>query len=231
MPRPTIAARGRSGFVVVAMAGTRTTIRRARRTIRSGRGSGLLRRSRPTTVMTVRLRSVGIGMTLAAGLMQSCQPACAPTPPAAVVHTTGRCARLGPSGRGRHGGGLHRRRRPARARRHGVAVRGDGHARTRRLQRRARAVGPSLRRRHHPRRDLRAGHDDGAERRRVPVLREPVATGRSARRVAPGPGQRLLGRDAEHPGLQRVGLPARTRPATTPTSTWRTSRPPTRRRR
>src|SRR5687768_9440715 len=34
--------------------------------------------------MTVRLRSVGIGMTLAAGLMQSCQPACAPTPPAAV---------------------------------------------------------------------------------------------------------------------------------------------------
>jgi L,D-peptidoglycan transpeptidase YkuD (ErfK/YbiS/YcfS/YnhG family) len=34
--------------------------------------------------MTVRLRSVGIGMTLAAGVMQSCQPACAPTPPAAV---------------------------------------------------------------------------------------------------------------------------------------------------
>jgi L,D-peptidoglycan transpeptidase YkuD (ErfK/YbiS/YcfS/YnhG family) len=34
--------------------------------------------------MTVRLRSVGIGVTLAAGLMQSCQPACAPAPPAAV---------------------------------------------------------------------------------------------------------------------------------------------------
>jgi L,D-peptidoglycan transpeptidase YkuD (ErfK/YbiS/YcfS/YnhG family) len=34
--------------------------------------------------MTVRLRSLGIGMTLAAGLMQSCQPACAPAPPAAA---------------------------------------------------------------------------------------------------------------------------------------------------
>ena len=34
--------------------------------------------------MTVRLRSLGIGMTVAAGLMQSCQPACAPAPPAAV---------------------------------------------------------------------------------------------------------------------------------------------------
>jgi len=34
--------------------------------------------------MTVRLRSVGIGMTIAAGLMQSCEPACAPAPPTAV---------------------------------------------------------------------------------------------------------------------------------------------------
>jgi L,D-peptidoglycan transpeptidase YkuD (ErfK/YbiS/YcfS/YnhG family) len=34
--------------------------------------------------MTVRLRSVGIGMTLAVGVLQSCQPACAPAPPAAV---------------------------------------------------------------------------------------------------------------------------------------------------
>jgi L,D-peptidoglycan transpeptidase YkuD (ErfK/YbiS/YcfS/YnhG family) len=37
-------------------------------------------------MMTVRLRSVGVGVTIAAGLMQSCQPACAPTPapPASV---------------------------------------------------------------------------------------------------------------------------------------------------
>ena len=98
--------------------------RHPRVAVRSGSHPGGARRRVTTarrgraTVMTVRLRSLGIGMTVAAGLMQSCQPACAPAPPAAVCTPPAGVPDSGPSGRGRDGHRLPGRRRPARPRRH-----------------------------------------------------------------------------------------------------------------
>ena len=118
-------------------------------------------------------------MTLAAGLMQSCQPACAPAPPAAVCTP--------PAGV------------PDSARQV-VVVTASGFTADVDLlvhdgtawqcaamdmpgrvgsQRRPRPVGAALRRRHDAGRHLRARHDDGAERRRVPVLRQRGAAGRA----------------------------------------------------